>query len=167
MFAHQYVSWSEALGNCLVHPEGIGGFQSDIECNVYICKHLYVSVVLPSGTNMNMSHEVSERMTNVLVSAMKVKVVVVPHGEIIAVGGKTLPHTRSFRRPTCSQTVRSSLSAQTLPLRGIVVPAEDRAPSHGGRQTLPCAEGSIQPITYELPDGNTFVIGADRLGARR
>ena len=42
---------------------------------------------------MNMSHEVLERMTNVPVSAMKVKVVVVPDGDIIAVGGKTLSNT--------------------------------------------------------------------------
>ena len=29
------------------------------------------------------------------------------------------------------------------------------SPSHGGRQTLPCTDVSIQPITYELPDGTS------------
>ena len=50
---------------------------------------------------------------------------------------------------------------QAPPLRGAIVPAQDRAPSHGGRQTPPCADVSIQPITYELPDGNILSIAHD------
>ena len=37
-----------------------------MECDVYICKYSYVNVGLPSGTNMNVFHEVLERRTNVL-----------------------------------------------------------------------------------------------------
>ena len=75
------MSWSEALGKCLVPQEGIGGFQSDMECDVYIYK--YACVKLPSGTNMNMLREVLERTS--APSALD--------GEIIAVGGKTLSHS--------------------------------------------------------------------------
>ena len=72
------------LGTVVYLPEGSGGFQSDMECDVYFCKS---HVVLPSGMNMNMFHVVLERMTNVPVSstpsAMKIEVVVSPDGEII------------------------------------------------------------------------------------
>ena len=62
-----------------------------MDCDVYICKCF--NVVLQSGTNMNTSHEGLERMTNVPVSAMMVKEVVLLDSAIIAVGGKTLSHT--------------------------------------------------------------------------
>ena len=62
----QCVLWSEALGTFenpkkgVLEPSGVHVtcFQSDMECDVCIHKCLYVSVVLPSGTNVNMFHEV-------------------------------------------------------------------------------------------------------------
>ena len=71
----------------LVSMFSASGIHVDMECDVHIRKNLCVNVVLSNGTNVNMFQEVLERMTKVL-TAMKIKVVAPPDGNIFTVGAK-------------------------------------------------------------------------------